>query len=53
MRPNAATFQLHFFRASDSFSLPAAAQYVRSLGIKIFAVGVGKANVEELKVSFK
>ena len=31
--------------------LPVTANYVRSLGIQIVAVGVGQANINELRVS--
>ena len=38
------------FRSTDSQYLNASSNYVRSLGITTYAVGVGEANVQELKV---
>lgn len=39
------------FRSTDADYLESSANYVRSLGITTFAVGVGQADIDELRVS--
>ena len=48
--PKCAT-ELKLSRSNDHEYLASSARYVRSLGIITFAVGVGEADIDELRVS--